>query len=80
MKNLLLIYNKIEMMKHDMMVREDISKLINKDSICLELGVAEGNFSKSLLERSNNIKHLFSIDMWNGDRGHDDNQYFFILT
>ena len=26
-------------------IREDISKIISKGSICLELGVAEGHFS-----------------------------------
>lgn len=62
-------------MKHELVVREDISNLIPENSICLELGVAEGHFSKCLLERTKNIKHLYSIDMWGGDRGHDINQY-----
>ena len=42
--------------------------------ICVELGVAEGVFSEMILE-NHDVEHLYSIDMWAGDRGHDLNQY-----
>jgi predicted O-methyltransferase YrrM len=40
-----------------------------------ELGVARGRFSRLLLKRSS-IKMLYSIDKWDGGRGHDAAQYF----
>ena len=55
-------------------IREDISKLIPDKAVCLELGVANGDFSKSILENTTNT-YLYSIDMWAGDRGHNVNQY-----
>jgi hypothetical protein len=42
-------------------------------SIGAELGVATGQFSRRLLENSS--MYLFSIDMWEGDRNHDIEQY-----
>lgn len=44
--------------------------MIGSDYIGCELGVAKGYFSNDLLTHSS-IKHLYSIDMWAGDRGHD---------
>ena len=58
-----------------LLVREDIAKLLSKNQIGVELGVAEGGFSESLLKNTDDSFHLFSIDMWAGDRGHDVNQY-----
>lgn len=40
-----------------------------------ELGVARGRFSRILLKRSA-IKMLYSVDKWDGERGHDRRQYF----
>ena len=54
--------------------RDEIALLIPKNAIGIELGVAEGKFSERLLERSE-LSHLYSIDMYAGDRGHDDAQY-----
>lgn len=54
--------------------REDIVKIIKPNAVGLELGVAEGKFSEKLLAKSD-IKILFSIDAWGGDRGHDNLQY-----
>lgn len=51
-----------------------LSSIIKDDYIGCELGVAEGDFSEQILVHST-IKHLYSIDMWAGDRGHDDIQY-----
>jgi predicted O-methyltransferase YrrM len=57
--------------------REDIVSLVSNhdDATCIgvELGVATGQFSKRIL--MNSRMHLFSIDMWAGDRGHDVEQY-----
>ena len=54
--------------------RNDITKLLDKKAIAVELGVADGFFSEQILS-SEKIKHLYSIDMWAGDRGHDIEQY-----
>lgn len=51
-----------------------LSSFLNQDSIGVELGVADGYFSKQLLSTSN-MKLLYSIDRWAGDRGHDIDQY-----
>ncbi|MCH7605320.1 class I SAM-dependent methyltransferase, partial [Patescibacteria group bacterium] len=44
------------------------------DGIAVELGVAEGIFSRILLEGNPDFKILYSIDWWSGDRGHDENE------
>jgi hypothetical protein len=54
--------------------RVNITELIPDNSIGAELGVAHGWFSNQLLN-SKKIKHLYSIDMWSGDRGHDVEEY-----
>lgn len=56
------------------MTRQDIPTLLPPESIAVELGVAEGKFSEELLKHPN-IKTLYSIDIWAGDRGHDDKEY-----
>ncbi len=57
--------------------REDILRNINLQdgdvAVGAELGVATGQFSRRILEAAN--IYLFSIDMWEGDRNHDTNQY-----
>jgi hypothetical protein len=54
--------------------RDDVATLIPAGGVGVELGVAAGDFSNRILERSE-IGYLFSIDMWAGDRGHDVSQY-----
>jgi len=54
--------------------RDDVATLIPAGGVGVELGVAAGDFSNRILERSE-IGFLFSIDMWAGDRGHDVEQY-----
>jgi len=54
--------------------RDDVATLIPAGGVGVELGVAAGDFSNRILERSE-IGYLFSIDMWAGDRGHDVAQY-----
>ncbi len=54
--------------------RDDITTLIKPGSMVAELGVAEGKFSEKLLRKSK-LSHLYSIDMYEGDRGHDEAQY-----
>lgn len=54
--------------------RDDVLALVAKGGIGIELGVAEGVLSERLLEREI-LSHLYSIDMYAGDRGHDDEQY-----
>jgi hypothetical protein len=51
-----------------------LCSMIKSDFIGCELGVAKGYFSNDILTHSN-IKYLYSIDMWAGDRGHDDIEF-----
>jgi len=54
--------------------RNDLSSLIKPDSVCAELGVARGDFSKYLLENTK-MRLLVSIDRWAGDRAHGEAEY-----
>jgi hypothetical protein len=54
--------------------RDDVATLLKPGGMGVELGVAEGGFSERILKRSK-LAHLYSIDMWAGDRGHDVHQY-----
>ena len=54
--------------------RQDILQFAPANPVCVELGVAEGVFSELILANYD-VKHLYSIDMWAGDRGHNQNQY-----
>lgn len=56
------------------MNRYDIVKLAKENPVGIELGVAEGVFSHMVLSNVP-VKHWYSVDMWAGDRGHDDAQY-----
>ena len=51
-----------------------LSSMIKSSFIGCELGVAKGYFSNDILTYSD-IGHLYSIDMWAGDRGHDDTEF-----
>lgn len=54
--------------------REDVVTLVPDGSVGVELGVAEGVLSERLLRRGV-LSHLYSVDMYAGDRGHDVLQY-----
>src|ERR1700723_3548401 len=54
--------------------RDDVATLIPPGGIGVELGVAGGDFSERILCRSK-IDHLYSIDMWSGDRNHNIHEY-----
>lgn len=54
--------------------RWDVVNLLKPGAIGVELGVAEGKFSESLLQ-TKQFEHLYSIDMWAGDRNHTTEQY-----
>lgn len=54
--------------------RDEITNLIKPGGIGVELGVAEGRFSEKLLRKSK-LSLLYSIDIYAGDRGHDESQY-----
>jgi len=54
--------------------RGDIAQLVKPDGIGIELGVARGWLSERLLA-SGNFHHLYSVDRWDGDRGHDVEEY-----
>jgi hypothetical protein len=44
-------------------IREDILKLLNRETVCAEIGVAEGYFSRKILENEQ-PKKLHLIDPW----------------
>jgi hypothetical protein len=54
--------------------RDDVTTLFREGGNGVELGVAGGDFSERILNRSK-IGYLYSIDRWEGDRGHDMQQY-----
>lgn len=54
--------------------RDEIVSLLSPQAIGVELGVAEGKFAEKLL-RKGDFKHLYGVDRYAGDRGHDDEQY-----
>ena len=54
--------------------RDDVATLIRPGGIGIELGVAGGDFSQRIFERSQ-VGYLFSVDAWAGDRGHGTAQY-----
>jgi hypothetical protein len=59
---------------HQLTFRTDIAKLLPAGGTGIELGVAEGTFSDTLLQDSA-LGKLYSVDMWAGDHKHDDAQY-----
>ncbi len=54
--------------------RDDVATLIRPGGTGIELGVAAGDFSHRIFERSQ-IGYLFGVDAWAGDRGHGTAQY-----
>jgi len=59
--------------------RDDIVSLARPGGIGIELGVAEGDFSARVLAKRH-FSHFYSVDMWAGDRGHNDAQYRRVLA
>jgi predicted O-methyltransferase YrrM len=62
---------------NDIKTREDFPLFLNSNNLYnnwIELGVCQGLYSFYLLENSSCSK-LYSVDMWAGDRNHDENQY-----
>lgn len=54
--------------------REQILEFAPANAICVELGVAEGKFSEKLLQKREDI-FLYGVDIYAGDRGHNDEQH-----
>lgn len=54
--------------------RDDVISLVRPGGVGIELGVAEGVLSERFLNRGV-LSHLYSVDMYSGDRGHDVEQY-----
>lgn len=54
--------------------RREIAKIIRPLGVGVELGVADGFYSEQILHYSS-VCHLYSIDMYAGDRNHDVEQY-----
>ena len=63
----------------DLNRRDHVMRLAPKGAICAELGVAQGFLSHRFLSEYDNLGHLYSIDMWAGDRGHDVDEYRFVI-
>lgn len=59
--------------------RYDVSRLAPPGGLGIELGVAEGVFSERVLQRSA-LSFLYSVDIYAGDRGHNDDEYRRALT
>lgn len=58
------------------MRRDNLPRLLSDlglTGIGVELGVSQGEYSHQILAASQ-LKHLYSVDRWAGDRGHDDHQ------
>lgn len=54
--------------------RVSLPKYLKRGAVCAELGVSRGSFSRKILGYEH-ISKLYSIDRWDNDRGHTDNQY-----
>lgn len=52
--------------------REDIINHVIEDGVGIELGVAEGEFSKRILEKQR-LSYLYSVDRYSGEGGVTDN-------
>lgn len=54
--------------------RDDIATILKPGGVGVELGVAAGDFSSRILDRSA-LSFLYSVDRYTGESGHDINQY-----
>lgn len=54
--------------------RYDIASVLKEGGVGIELGVAEGFFSRKMFEISK-LAYLYGVDMYAGDRGHGTDQY-----
>lgn len=66
--------NRIKVEVSNFTRRYDIASVLKEGGVGVELGVAEGFFSRKILEFSR-LKYLYSVDMYAGDRGHGTDQY-----
>ncbi len=57
------------------MTRVDLVKGLGAGAVVAELGVARGAFSREMLLAQPNIAHLYSVDSWARDRGHNDEEF-----
>jgi predicted O-methyltransferase YrrM len=55
--------------------RRDLAKQIPQNGLAIELGVARGDFSIALLREAPQMRRLYSVDRWSGERGHGDLEY-----
>nr|WRJ69918.1 putative methyltransferase [Oceanusvirus sp.] len=62
--------DRLSSVRSSLKIREDIARLIPEGGVAVELGVAAGQFSKKLLQRSN-ASRIYSIDAWAGENGHN---------
>ena len=53
---------------HEFESRHDVVKLVKSQGIGIELGTAEGNFSRQVLENSD-LEYLYTVDMFDPDGG-----------
>jgi phospholipid N-methyltransferase len=53
--------------------RHDFPQALGEQAIGIELGVAGGYFSESILQNGTNVSRLYSVDIW-GDH-HSDREY-----
>lgn len=70
------------MLRHYKMtiIRSDITGKVPFNTVALELGVAEGNFTEQLILQ-HRFLHVYSIDAWDGTmEGHDESEYKKALT
>jgi hypothetical protein len=54
--------------------RDDVALIAAEGGVGIELGVAEGYFAERVLAASH-LSHLYGVDMYAGDRGHNLDQY-----
>ncbi|MDJ0685764.1 MAG: class I SAM-dependent methyltransferase [Alphaproteobacteria bacterium] len=55
--------------------REDLGQLAPEGAVCIELGVAEGEFAEKFLLKNKQIGHLFGVDRYGDERGHNTDEY-----
>lgn len=58
--------------------RQELPSVLPVGATVVELGVAKGYFSKQLLQ-SARVGHLYSVDAWAGDRGHNESEFNYAI-
>lgn len=64
----------VNLMKNRIRHRNDLPLLIPANGIAVELGVAKGVYSETILAMHSTLL-LHSVDRWAGDRNHDDKEF-----